>query len=52
MINTLVGLFYWVGLRTNFGNTVRMVFRLCQAAGNQLEALYEQQMTGVVLYYW
>ena len=34
--NTLVGLFDRVGLRTNVGNTVGMVFCPCQVAGNQL----------------
>ena len=44
--STLVGLFDWVGLRKNTGKTVGMVCHLCQAAGTQSEAAYEQQMTG------
>ena len=44
--NTLVGLFDRVGLRTNVRNTVGMVYRLCQAAGNHLEAVYGRWITG------
>ena len=44
--NALVGLFKRVGLRTNLGKTVSMVFRPCQAAGNQSEAAYGRKMTG------
>ena len=39
-LNTLVGLFYRVGLRTNVRKTVGMVYRPCQAAGNQSDAAY------------
>ena len=31
--STLVGLFYWVIWNINIGKMVRMVCRLCQAAG-------------------
>ena len=44
--NALVGLFKRVGLQTNLGKTVSMVFRLCQAASNQSEAAYRRKMTG------
>ena len=44
--STLVGMFNWVGLRTNVGKTVGMVFLPCQASGIQLEAAYERRMTG------
>ena len=47
----MVGLFYRVGLRTNVGNMVGMVFRLCQTAGTQSEAAYGQRMTGEGLTY-
>ena len=43
---TLVGLFGRVGLRTNVGNTVVMVFRPCQALGTQSKAAYGQRITG------
>ena len=44
--STLVGLFYRLGLRTNEGKTVGMVFHLFQAARNQSEAVYGRRMTG------
>ena len=44
--NTLVGLFCRVGLRTNVGKTVGIVFRPCQGAGNLLEAAYGRRITG------
>ena len=44
--DTLVGLFDRMGLRTNIGNKVGMVFRPCQATGNQSEAAYGRQITG------
>ena len=44
--NTLVGMVDRVVLRTNAGKTVFMVYRPCQAAGNQLEAAYGRQITG------
>ena len=44
--NALVGLFEFVGLRTNVGKTVIMVCRPCQAEGNQLEAAYGQKIPG------
>ena len=37
-LNTLVGLFDRVGLWTNAGMTVNMVYSPCQAVGNILEA--------------
>ena len=46
--NTLVGLFDRVGLRTNFGKTVGMVCRPCQAVGNQSEAAYGRRIAGDV----
>ena len=46
VFNDLVVLFERVGLRTNVGKTVSMVFRPCQAAGNQSEAAYGRKMTG------
>ena len=45
--NTLVGLFYSVGLRTNFGKTVGMVCHPCQAAGNLPTEAYGRKVTGV-----
>ena len=42
----LVGMLDRVGLWTNVGKTVGMVYRPCHAAGTQLEAAYGQQMTG------
>ena len=35
-----------MGLRTNLGKTVGMVYRLCQAAGTQSEVAYGRRMTG------
>ena len=46
--NTLVGLFYRVGLRTNVGKIVGMVCRPCQAAVNHSEAVYGRRITGEV----
>ena len=45
--NTLVGLFYRVGLRKNVGNTVGMVYHLCQAGRNLYMEEYGQRVTGV-----
>ena len=44
--NTLVGLFDMVGLQTNGGKTVGMIYRPCQAAGNQLESSYGRRIMG------
>ena len=44
--STLVGLFNRVGLKTNVGKTVEMVYHPCQAAGTPLEAAYGRRMTG------
>ena len=44
--NTLVGLFDILGLQTNAGNTVGMVCRPYQAAGNQSEATYGRRIMG------
>ena len=44
--DTLVGLFDWVGLQTNFNKTVRMVYRPCQASGTHSEAACKRQMAG------
>ena len=49
--STLVGLSNWVVLIKNVGNTVGMVFRLCQATGNQSEASYKRWIKGAVLSY-
>ena len=48
---TLLGMFDWVGLRTNVRNMVRMFFCPCQAAVNNLEAAYEWRTMGVELSY-
>ena len=43
----LLGLFYRVGMLTNFGKTVSMVCHPCQAgAGNRTEEAYERRITG------
>ena len=44
--NNLVGLFDRVGLRTNAGKTVGMVFRPFQVAENQSKAVYGRRITG------
>ena len=44
--STLVGLFDRVGLQTNVGNIVGIVFRPCQAAGTQSKVAYARQMMG------
>ena len=44
--NTLVGLFDRVGLQTNVGKTVVMVYHPCQAAGNLSEAAYRRRVMG------
>ena len=44
--NTLIGLFDRVGLRTNVGKKVGMVFHPCQVAGNLSEAAYRRMVTG------
>ena len=49
--NTLVGLFDWVGMRTNVRNTFDMVCCPCQAVGNQLEEVYGSPITGEGLTY-
>ena len=48
-LSTLVGLFYWVGLRTNVWKTIGIVCRPCQAVGSQSEVPYERWMTGTGL---
>ena len=50
--STLSGLFYRVGLNTNVGKTFRMVYRPCQEAGMQLEAVCRIRMTGSGPSYW
>ena len=45
--NTLIGLFDRVGLHTNFGKTVGMVFHPCQAAGNLNTEAYGRRVTGM-----
>ena len=42
----MVGLLYWVGLRTNVANTVGIVCRPYQSEGTQSEAACERRMTG------
>ena len=44
--NTLVGLFGRVGLQTNFGKTVGMVYHPCQAVGDISEVAYGRRVTG------
>ena len=44
--STLVGLFDRVGMWTNYGKTVGIVFRLCQEAGTQSESAYRRRITG------
>ena len=44
--STLTGMFDRVGLRTNFGRTVSMIYHSCQAAGTQSESAYERRITG------
>ena len=44
--DALVSLFEQVGLRKNFGKTVSMVCRPCQAARTQSEEAYTRKMTG------
>ena len=44
--NTLVSLFERVGLQTNVGKTVGMVFHPCQVAGNLSEASHRRKVTG------
>ena len=46
VFDALVSLFKQVGLRTNIGKTVNMVYRICQAAGTQSVAAYGRKMTG------
>ena len=46
VLDTLAEFFYRVGLRTNFGKTVRMLCRPCSTVGAQSEASYERRMTG------
>ena len=50
--STLVGMFDRVGMNTNVGKMVGRVFRLCQSAGTQLEAAYEQHIMGAGPSYW
>ena len=49
---TLVGLFDRMGLNTNVGKTVGMVFRQCQAAGTRSEAVCGRRMIGEDHLYW
>ena len=49
--STLVGVFDWVGLKTNVGKTVGMVQFPCQAAGTPSDAGYEWWMAGTILSY-
>ena len=50
--SNMLGMFDRVGLNKNFGKTVGMVFRLCQAAVKKFEATYEQRMTVTGTSYW
>ena len=45
--NTLVGLFDRIGLRTNVGKTVGMVFHLCKVTGNLIKEAYRRRITGM-----
>ena len=47
----LVGMFDGVGLKKNFGKTVGMVCRPCQAAVMQSDVAYERWMKGAGPYY-
>ena len=49
--STLVGLFDWVGLRTNVGKKVGMIFCTCQSEVTQSEAVHERKMMGARLSY-
>ena len=40
VFNSPIGLFDKVGLRTNFGNIVGMICRICRMVGTQSEAAY------------
>ena len=44
--DTMTRLFDRVGLQTNFGKTVGIIFRPFWSAGNQLEAAYKLWMMG------
>ena len=44
--DTLMGIFDWVGLRTNVRKTVEMVCRPFRAAGVQADEAYTRRMTG------
>ena len=45
--NSLVGLFDRVGLQTNVGKTVGMVFHPCQATGHLTTEAYGRRITGM-----
>ena len=48
VFNALVAIFDRVGLLTNVGKTVSMVFHPCRAgAGNRIEEAYGRRLTGV-----
>ena len=44
VFDTLTGLFYQVGLKTNLRKTVVMVYHPCQADGVRSDKAYNQQM--------
>ena len=46
VFGTLAGLFDRLGLNTNVGKTVRMVYRPCQASVMYSETAYGRRMTG------
>ena len=47
----LLGMLDRLGLKTSVDNTVKMLYRLFQVTGTQLEADYERHMTGAGPYY-
>ena len=51
-LSTLVGLIDRVGLKTNIGDMVGMVYRLFLAVGAHSELVYKRQMVGAGPSYW
>ena len=49
--DTLIGMFDKLGLQTNIGKTVGMVYGTCRASDTQLETAYNIRMTGEGLTY-
>ena len=46
MFETMMGVFDWVGLRTNVQKTVGMVLQLCRAVGVCTDEAYKRRMMG------